>query len=550
MTIPDDGQKYHWKHYNRDPSVDNPAIASRFLTQATFGPTRQLLQSPFATSRLDTSDFRAWIDDQMQVVPPSLHRVYYRSRVNPRATRPFPSGGVRSPCRAGARYHRYTLTKADEGSTLEVAQAPSTQGYTMHVNGKIRGWLATFTLSPGVGTYTICWVEERIDGTIAVRQGANANCRRPLENNDLLLSNPPIEFDHSAMPALTSTHRHSGDAAAVLTPLSPSPNASLLEGDLICSSHYAARSYGYLKIGSGVYWRHDPRLSLLQNTIDQPANSSNIRGDVSGASPALVLPRVPKTFLNKHTCKPLSLSSGASAETSSSIAYGSARFHLNETILSSMYTHGGRYVYYLTGLRLEGAYAASPCQGVSRWKRDTSSGACTSEIVPDAATRSAMVSAITSSGDMNEYVIDVEVGQAAAAGGGSCSDAVNGVSAIGARVSIGTTCWQHVHPSEYNVYDFTEWAHVHPGGSYRITSCPTCSTNGGVAIHLATSIICSLRALETRRTACLQTSQQSMPMITQLSRQGTTRVWSMLIMRGGRVECMRTCGKVRTLYGR
>ena len=56
------------------------------------------------------------------------------------------------------------------------------------------------------------------------------------------------------------------------TPLSPSPNASLLEGDLICSSHYAARSYGYLKIGSGVYWRHDPRLSLLQNTIDQPDN--------------------------------------------------------------------------------------------------------------------------------------------------------------------------------------------------------------------------------------------------------------------------------------
>ena len=125
VVIPDDGQKYHWKHYNRDPSVDNPAIASRFLTQATFGPTRQLLQSPFATSGLDTSDFRAWIDDQMQVVPPSLHRVYYRSRVNPRATRPFPSGGVRSPCRAGARYHRYTLTKADEGSTLEATESYS-----------------------------------------------------------------------------------------------------------------------------------------------------------------------------------------------------------------------------------------------------------------------------------------------------------------------------------------------------------------------------------------------------------------------------------------
>ena len=56
------------------------------------------------------------------------------------------------------------------------------------------------------------------------------------------------------------------------------------------------------------------------------------------------------------------------------------------------------------------------------------------------------MAAISDSGDVNEYVIDVEVQ-------GYCSDEVAGVSAIGAMVSMAGTCWTHVHPHTLNMYD-------------------------------------------------------------------------------------------------
>lgn len=89
-----------------------------FLTQATFGPTRETLSSVDATS---TASVRAWIDAQ-RALPPSLHRVYYRRRANPRLLAPLATGGVRGSCSAGSRWHRFSLTKVDEGELLEVLQ--------------------------------------------------------------------------------------------------------------------------------------------------------------------------------------------------------------------------------------------------------------------------------------------------------------------------------------------------------------------------------------------------------------------------------------------
>lgn len=36
---------------------------------------------------------------------------------------------------------------------------------------------------------------------------------------------------------------------------------------------------------------------------------------------------------------------------------------------------------------------------------------------------------------------------------------------IGAYLEIGVTCWQHSHPSEGSVFDFSRWAYSHPGNS-------------------------------------------------------------------------------------
>ena len=57
------------------PTISAAGAASRFLTQATFGPTRAGLQAGLdATS---TPSVRSWIDAQMAEAPTS-HRVYYR----------------------------------------------------------------------------------------------------------------------------------------------------------------------------------------------------------------------------------------------------------------------------------------------------------------------------------------------------------------------------------------------------------------------------------------------------------------------------------------
>ena len=37
------------------------------------------------------------------------------------------------------------------------------------------------------------------------------------------------------------------------------------------------------------------------------------------------------------------------------------------------------------------------------------------------------------------------------------------VSALGARRTIDSACWQHVHPDDGNVYAFSYWRVHHPG---------------------------------------------------------------------------------------
>lgn len=134
-------------------------------------------------------------------------------------------------------------------------------------------------------------------------------------------------------------------------------------------------------------------------------------------------------------------------------------------------------MYYVEGLRLEPPFDVSPCHGASRWRRH--SGACSAETVPDASTRAAILAALSGSSDANagREIVDVRalldltrldlrsggpprplsVGttrkacvawRAQVEIGGTCSDAVDGVSAVGATVSFGGDCWHHVHPDE------------------------------------------------------------------------------------------------------
>jgi hypothetical protein len=139
---------------------------------------------------------------------------------------------------------------------------------------------------------------------------------------------------------------------------------------------------------------------------------------------------------------------------------GAASFTLNDTILRAWYTDSNVYAYRVQNLRLEDPYSVSPCDsGTSRWRRTT--GVCSAPTTTiNAATLATLTAALGTSTDVNPFVRDITL-----TGGSVCTDAAD--ETIGAQIEVLTSgvteCFQHVHPNEDDVRDFSLWAIIHPG---------------------------------------------------------------------------------------
>ena len=169
---------------------------------------------------------------------------------------------------------------------------------------------------------------------------------------------------------------------------------------------------------------------------------------MSGAAPPLVA----KTFLNEQHCVPTELSTRAE--------YTSATFQLSPPMLRSFYTQDEpRLVYYVDNLRLEDPYDIPPCNGTSRWRQRA--GACVAESVIDAVVKEKLVAAIAEGSSEGGEVLDLQLQEACASGSDTSVP-------IAANVTVDGACWEHSHPDQLNVYDFTSWATVHPGGAAAI----------------------------------------------------------------------------------
>jgi hypothetical protein len=75
---------------------------ARFLEQATFGPTREALDS-FSGS------FAGWVKDQQENAPLTSHRAYFRERLYQPYDRPGVYGLVSHPCRRGSFYRKSAI---------------------------------------------------------------------------------------------------------------------------------------------------------------------------------------------------------------------------------------------------------------------------------------------------------------------------------------------------------------------------------------------------------------------------------------------------------
>lgn len=64
---------------------------------------------------------------------------------------------------------------------------------------------------------------------------------------------------------------------------------------------------------------------------------------------------------------------------------------------------------------------------------------------------------------------------------GTCADTSDtGVPTIAANVTVGGACWEHSHPHQLNVLDFSSWPSNHPGGDAPINKF---AQDGEVALH-------------------------------------------------------------------
>ena len=132
------GATYQLRTYDGTGLVsrDPKRFASRFLTQATFGPTLDEIES-FSAATLEETEaaVEGWIIAQMEMEP-TLHRVYLRRRTN-HYTYNDPRALVRDPCSEASSWVTFAFSKFDQGKKVDVS-LNADGSYSLSVEGIVR----------------------------------------------------------------------------------------------------------------------------------------------------------------------------------------------------------------------------------------------------------------------------------------------------------------------------------------------------------------------------------------------------------------------------
>ena len=228
--------------------------------------------------------------------------------------------------------------------------------------------------APPIGEYSIFRVEERVGGKLRLCSPGAKNCDTTID-----YSNPTIEF---SAPDKEVTQIYSGLVASdVLTPLLPGtfpkfhptvkdPDTFIMESprkDCQKQLFKAGSSFVGLATsksdGKIQFFKHDPRLRLLENTLKSPANISAPRdAGLFGHDEAQIqCPLVKPSFLNQGKCV------RHTEGTCSPLEFVSEKIiKLDSTSLKLWYSTSQRLVFAVDGLTA----TSSPCtpHQRSRWR--------------------------------------------------------------------------------------------------------------------------------------------------------------------------------------
>jgi hypothetical protein len=169
----------------------------------------------------------------------------------------------------------------------------------------------------------------------------------------------------------------------------------ITEFNVACAADSMLAHNGHVFMSvDGAFYQFERRLGLLDNTVALPAE---VAGNSSDDDTVSTCPTATKSYINRGKCV---RTSGCAPP-----VFSSAETLLSEDSLIMMYNVSNRYVYYVTGLRLENHIEFSPCHpenGRSRWRK--LGGACTRPTAMDETTRQSLVATLAASTDLNDYI--------------------------------------------------------------------------------------------------------------------------------------------------
>ena len=270
------GGNYSLRSFGDEDSNPQNSIA-RFLTQATFGPTRDEI----LTFRVS---FKQWIIHQMGL-PASLHRAYFRTKVNSECHIPNRAGRGRSGCERGSRWVRFAFTSRDENKVAAITKEAGV--VRVSIDGFLRtsvpesSWSEALRLSPLV----ICYVRELRNGRVQMAKDCEAGVKIDLQNPDLDLPNRDI-------PGLVSLP----EEAELVEMLAPVAGVKILRYNrlVLPRCNEPENDAFFLRDRDNTLYHHDKRLLLLENTVKHPA-SNGYTGQVE-------CPNAIKNFVNVDGC--------------------------------------------------------------------------------------------------------------------------------------------------------------------------------------------------------------------------------------------------------
>jgi hypothetical protein len=259
-------------------------LVSDFLIQSTFGPTRSTIQNfPKGSSFKDRA--KLFLQEQMRVQP-TLHRAYYRAFVNPLMINNTRAGRVRGPCEVGSRWEIAAMDFYDSYRDMNIINQT-----LLYIDGEFRTEVPRSFLgnSPLNVTYYPCLIMRSSVGADMLY----SNVQRPDPNTCLR----PLRFSLPALKLPDNSQVIHMNADFTSLDLDISGVALLKTVRPNCAVTSSSRNL-YARDPQGIWYRYQPRLRLVRNTVHSPYNFD----DFPVTAPSFNA-RARKDFVNEEDCR-------------------------------------------------------------------------------------------------------------------------------------------------------------------------------------------------------------------------------------------------------